>query len=143
MGLPTGGFADVDTGFEPLPAGIYTAEVAKGEVKEAGENAKNPGSQYIAWEFTITDEEYTNRKAWLNTSLVPKAKPLLKQFLIGVGYTDEELNDDGFEIEVEEIVGRACRLALSVGTNPRTQEPNNSVRRVLPFEEGDGAELPS
>lgn len=143
MGIPIpGGFADVQEGFEPIPAGTYAATVFEGEVKEAGPEAKHPGSQYIAWTFKIQEEPYVGRQAWLNSSLVDKALPMLKRFLKAVGYTDDQLNTPEFELDLDDVKGRECRIVLTVGTNPRTDEPNNSIKRVLPPGEGGETELP-
>lgn len=147
MPIPTGGFAGVDVGFQPLPQGVYTVEVTDGELRKAGEEAKNPNSEYIAWEFTVQEDddhgdEFEGRKVWTNSSLVEKARPALKEFLVGVGYTVEELDDPDFELDIEEIVGRRCKVMVTVGNNPKTKQPNNSVRRTLPLD-SDEAALPS
>ena len=79
MAIPIpGGFADVEDAFAPLPPGTYDAVVFKGELKEAGEQAKNPGSQYIAWEFNILNEGFEKRKAWMNTSLKSAGMGIVK-----------------------------------------------------------------
>jgi len=145
VGIPIeGGFSDVEDSFDVLPAGVYDAVVLDGEVREAGPNAKHPGAQYIAWTFRITEPEFENRRAWLNTSLVPEAKPMLKRFLKAAGYTDDELNGESFDLDISDVSGRDVRLVLSQGVNPNTQEPNNSVKRVLPagVTEGVGSDLP-
>ncbi len=139
--IPEGGVAGVKSGFDPMPNGVYEATVSDGDLRTAGEDAKNPGSQYIAWEFTITEEEYEGRKAWLNTSFVSAAKPMLRMFLEAVGYSESELDNEGFEIEIDEIIGRPLKVVLTKGVNPKTKEPNNSVRRVLPLSESE-ANLP-
>lgn len=139
MPIPTGGFAGVKAGYDPLPAGIYVAEVTDGEERTSGEDAKHPGATYIAWEFTIQDEEYEGRKAWLNTSFVEKARGLLKGFLLGVGYDEATLDSPEFEVDIDDIVGRQCKLVVSVGTNPKTKEANNSVKRVLPLDDENGS----
>lgn len=133
--IPDGGVAGVQSGFEPLPAGIYTAEVSAGELRQAGEDAKNPGSDYIAWELSITDEEYEGRKCWVNNSFVAAAKPMLRQFLEAVGYDEDALENPDFEIEIDDIIGRTLKVVLTKGVNPKTKEPNNSVRRVEPLSE--------
>lgn len=142
MGIPIdGGFADVEDTFKPLPEGVYSAKVAGGEVRVAGENAKYPGSKYIAWEFAILEEGYEKRKLWSNTSLRPEARVGLFRFLKALGIPEDDLKADTFEIGTEDeseevnderIIGAACRLVVEGGVNPRTDEPNNNVKRVLP-----------
>ena len=143
MAIPIpGGFANVEDAFAPLPAGTYDAVVFKGELRQAGPDAKNPGSDYIAWEFNILDEGYDRRKAWQNTSLVEKALPMLKRFLKVVGYTEDELNKDDFELDIDDVVGRKCRLVIVESINPNTDETTHSVKRVLPFGASAESELP-
>lgn len=143
MGIPIpGGFADVEDSFAVLPAGTYSAVVFKGEVKEAGEKAKHPGSQYIAWEFNITDEGYEKRKVWMNSSLVEAALPMLMRFLKAVGETEESLRNPEFELEIEKYIGTPVRVVVTEGINPNTEEPNNSVKRVMAADHVD-SELPS
>ena len=127
------GFGDVPD-YDIIPAGNYRAVVYKGEVRTAGEDAKHPKSQYIAWEFNILTEGYEKRKQWTNTSLVPEARGLLKRFLKGVGYTDEELNTQGFTLDIDEIVGRECMLSVRV-TDSEQYGKQNKVQRVMPLGE--------
>jgi hypothetical protein len=145
MGIPIeGGFADVEeASFEPLPAGRYRVAIFSGEIRES-KSEKHAGSQYVAWTLNVLDDEYKNRKLWLNTSLVPEARGLLKSFLKGVGYSDDELNASDFEFDIEEIVGREAVARVTKGINPNTKEENNSVRQLLPVGVGseEDADLP-
>jgi hypothetical protein len=86
---------------DPLPSGKYHVKVTDGELKEAGENAKNPGSEYISWEFTVQDGEYEDRKVWSNTSLLPQARFALKGLLEAVG------QDAGGEVafDIDDLIG--------------------------------------
>jgi hypothetical protein len=134
MPLPTGGFDGVPIGFEPVPGGVYTVEITDATEGTAGEEAKYPGSTYVNWEFTIQDdEEYEGRRLWLNTSFVPSAKPKLKEFLIAVGKSEEELADPDFEVDPEEYIGSRVQVAVTKGINKRTKEENNSVRKCMPL----------
>jgi len=98
-------FSDVGSGsgiFEPLPGGKYHVKVTDGELKEAGPNAKNPGSQYINWEFTVQDGDYEDRKIWSNTSLLPQALFGLKGLLEAVGMdTNGEIDFD-----IDDLIGK-------------------------------------
>jgi len=111
-------------------------------MKEAGPNAKHPGSQYLAFTFNVTEDgEYQNRKLWHNVSLVPEARGMLKAFL-KVFYTEDELSQDEFDFEPETLVGQECVAVVRVGTNPNTNEPNNSVRRIEKMGEAEAEDLP-
>lgn len=145
--MPTpipGGFGDVPEGFQPMPNGVYDAIISDGDETVVGPDGKkeNVGKPMYKWEFTISDEEYEGRKAWLNTTVTEKALPILKSFLKAVGYTDEELNDENFVLDVDDVIGRSCKLVLVQGVNPKTKEKNNSVRRVLPVDFEDEAAVP-
>lgn len=143
MPLPLGKeFANVEDNFDVLPAGTYDAVVFSGTLKEAGPNAKHPGKQYVAWEFNITQEGFEKRKAWMNSSLVPEALPMFMRFLKAVGYDDAELRDPEFELDIQDVCGRPCKLVIVNGTNPATDEPNHSVKRVLPPSATTSSDLP-
>jgi hypothetical protein len=140
MPLPLGSFADVED-YEVIPAGQYHATVFKGDLKTAGSEAKHPGSEYISWEFNIQEPGYEKRKQWMNTSLVPEARSLLKRFLKGVGYTDEEMNQPDFSIEIEDVCGREVMLQVSVSESEQYGK-QNKVKRVFPVSEAVDSELP-
>lgn len=58
--------------FEPLPEGVYHAEI-----KEAVfEQTSNPPQ--VKWTFVITDDDYKNRRVWLNHRLNEKGMPFFK-----------------------------------------------------------------
>ena len=91
------------SGFEPIPGGQYLLAVTDAEVKESGENAKNPGSLYIAWEFTVQDGEYENRKLWTNTSLLPQALFGLKGLIAACPKTGLDPNG---ALDLEDIIAK-------------------------------------
>jgi hypothetical protein len=70
---------------DPVPSGWYHVKVTDGEVRESGPTAKNPGAEYINWEFTIQDGENEGRKGWTNASLLPHALFTLKSVLGACG----------------------------------------------------------
>lgn len=142
MPIPVaGGLGDVQSGFTPLPAGTYDVEVLDASEETAGPDAKNPGTPYLKLEFQVTDEEYSGRKVWLNASFSEKARGILKGTLLGLGFTEEELASPDLEIDPEELIGRTAKAVVSEGTNPKTKERNNSVKRLLPMSETE-TELP-
>jgi hypothetical protein len=76
--------------FTPVPTAKYLLRVTDGEVREAGENAKHPGSEYVNWELTIQEGEFEGRRFWTNTSFVPDALFRVVQLLEGADcYTDD------------------------------------------------------
>ena len=135
---------DVEDAFKPMPAGIYEAEVASITRTKSGPNSKKyPNTPMLKFEFNITEEPFENRKAWTNVMLVADSLGILKRYLKNLGWSDEELSGELNLPELcEEAEGRACRLQLTVGVNPNTKEPNNSVKSVLSATEGS-SDLPS
>ncbi len=113
--------------FELMPSGRYNAVVFDYEIKEAGENSKNPGSQYISWKFNITDEPYDRRKVWSVTSLADSegAKKGLFGFLRAVGQAPQP--GESFDLEPDDIVGTPVSLVIAEDTH------NNKKKNVVRF----------
>jgi hypothetical protein len=125
-------FTGVSTGFEAIPAGKYHVKVTNGEMKESGPSSKNPGAQYVAWELTVQSGDFTGRKLFLNTSLLPKALFGLKGLLAAVGHIDKE--DQGeIDFEIEDVVGSDC--VARVGVRKYEGEDRNDVKGVEPWDE--------
>ena len=53
------------TGFEPIPAGYYSAHMTNSDKREA----KTGGGWYLWFEFEIREGKYANRKVWTNLNL--------------------------------------------------------------------------
>lgn len=125
-----------DAGFDPLPNGRYHVKITDYEYREAGPEAKNPGSPYINWELTVQAEPYDGRRLWLNTSLLPQALFGIKGLLIATGlYTEEQLNSDEFDLDPDEVLGADVK-AVVVKTTYQG-EPTNNVKRIRPLSEED------
>lgn len=124
-------FTDVETGgFDPIPNGTYLAKVTDAEIRESGPAAKNPGAQYINWEFTIQEGEHQGRRQWLNTSLLPQALFGLKGLLAATGkYTQEQI-DAELDFELEDVFGSDVKIVVS--TREYDGEKRNEVKRVKP-----------
>lgn len=126
-------FADVEDGFKPIPAGTYRARVTDGELRESGPNSKNPGSEYINWEFTISHGDFEGRKQWLNTSLLPHALFGLKGLIAATGkFTDEELASDDFDFDINELLEGNPEVMIVVNQSEYEGETRNNVKRVKP-----------
>jgi hypothetical protein len=54
--------------FEPLPIGKFPCFITDGEVRFST-SEKNNGKPYYAFEFTVSDGKYENRKLWCNAML--------------------------------------------------------------------------
>jgi len=130
----------IDSGFDLIPSGKYPARITDGEVREAGPNAKYPGSEYINWEFTLTEDagEYAGRKQWTNTSLRPEALFGLKALLESSGlWNKEELNAPDFDFDIDELFGEEVTLVVAV--TQYQGEDQNTVKRIRPAGQATGS----
>jgi hypothetical protein len=127
--MPRVNLTDVESGgFDPIPAGSYQAKVTDGEIRESGPNAKNPGAEYINWEFTIQGGEFDGRKQWQNTSLLPQALFSVKGLLEATGrFTADQLNGD-LDFEIEDVLG--ADVTIVVRQREWDNETRNEVKRV-------------
>lgn len=121
--------ADVEeksAGFEALPAGIYEAVIEGTEFKTSAN-----GNPMIAWQFTITEAPYTNRRIFTHTVLNnPTGVSILKKILVRVlpdqdltGFKPASFCDNGVAI------GMPCRLKLKIKVYKG--ERRNEVSEVL------------
>ncbi len=139
-------------GFDPVPAGRYVLNVFDGEVRESGKEAKHPGSQYIAWEFTIASGDFEGRHVWSNTIIdhgdcpcdngetFMKGLFALKGLLAATGkWSPEQLDADEFDFEVDDLAGATVGASLTVRKSEEYGDSNNIKR----FRSLDDAELAS
>jgi len=117
---------------EPVPAGKYLVTCTDGEIKESGPQAKNPGSQYINWEFTIEDEGYEGRKLWSNTTLLPHALFSIKQLLEAVGMdTSGELDFDLDDVIGKKLILRVTKKPARTLDDGREVDESNEVKSFI------------
>lgn len=127
---------EAGAGYEPIPAGRYNARITDGEVKEAGPNAKNPGAEYIHFEFTLTDGEYEGRKVWTNAMLTGKGTFRINEILKCTDIDLSNPEDVDFDIE-DDIIGTECRIRVKVKPETDEYDASNEVTKVMPLGEGD------
>lgn len=119
-------FSGVETkNFDAIPAGSYKAKVTNYEVRESGPNAKNPGAQYINWEFTIQEGEYEGRKQWTNTSLLPQALFALKDMLAATGKFEV---DGELDFDPDDVVGADLVIVVKRKKND-DDEYTNEIKK--------------
>jgi hypothetical protein len=139
MGIPVSFEGIEQKSFDPLPVGRYPAKVSGVTYNESSQRSDEP---YIAWEFTVSEGEYANRKAFLNSSLQAAneaegkkdARWATMRILSALGFTDEEIKSKEWDFEDPEIVDslmdRDC--VVSIGHQKYEGETRQRVRRVLP-----------
>jgi hypothetical protein len=121
----------VSTGFEPLPAGKYLVKVA-----EAKEGVSNAGQPKVEMTFkVVAPAQYRGRNIWAHLSLQEKALFKFKGMLLALGFTKEDLDRDGIEIDLKELKG------LEMGVKVKEREWNNQktaeITQFLPAEDAD------
>ncbi len=140
------GFGDAKEGFDPLPAGKYLVEVTDSEEVETGPDSKTTreyGPQpMIKLELQCQEEEYEGRRLWTNLVFSPKSLGMSKAALRALNYKVEELESADLVIDADELVGLRALAVVTQGKNPKTQEDNNSVKRLLPLDSEVDSELP-
>ena len=100
--------SDVGEGFDPIPAGVYPVVVSS--LRQSEEDGPS-GYPYIIVEMTVADGEFENRKLWTNLSMSPKAAFKVKEFLLAVGVSEEDLGGE-FEFDPDEYEGATADVAV-------------------------------
>lgn len=104
--------------FSPIPNGKYLVAVTEMELKECGEDSKNPGKPYYNMEFTVQEGDYADRTLFTNAMLFPGALYTIVQFLKsqGVQFNGTNFQVDGYEQNVipdmEWFEGRTCVVTV-------------------------------
>lgn len=131
------------SGFEPVPAGSYNANVYEVELSEADGSKKMPqGTPMVKVQFRIQDEGYINRVVF-NTYPLPapgtyeNAERYLGtfvNFLVGVGEDEAKIKKSGFKLDaLKDLEGRPCVIRVKIGkTTEEYPDPQNQVVGVKP-----------
>jgi hypothetical protein len=130
-------------GFDPVPAGTYDATVFSVEAIEA----ENPdgrlpmGTPGINVQFKIDGGPHDNRRVW-NRYWMPsgeydedkrkKTLGMLARFLMAIGYPEEQVTGGGFNLDIEDMVNRDCKVTVKVDR----EYNNNKVTNVKPRDAG-------
>jgi hypothetical protein len=129
-------FTDVEVrNFDPIPTGKYHVKITDAEIKQSGPASKNPGSDYINFEYTVQEGDYNNRKVFGMASLLPHALFSIKGILQAVGYDAE----GEMEFELDDLIGKD--LIVKVNKRPartlddgREVDESNEVKSYYPID---------
>ena len=99
-------FSDVED-FELLDAGVYDAVVEDIEERES----QSSDYPYLNWTLVVAGEENDGRKLWFMTSLSPKALWKLKETLLSLGMSEEDVEDD-FDFDPQDFIGMDVRATV-------------------------------
>jgi hypothetical protein len=96
--------------FEAMPVGPYPIVVEETEIRDGKE------FPYINWTLKVDTGENAGRKLWMTTSLDPNSTWSLKNSLKALGETSPDLNEDTFEIDPDDYLGRRAIANVSQET---------------------------
>jgi len=125
-------------GFDPLEPGRYNAEVVEitmDAVKNLSGEGKMPaGTPIVKCQFKITDEEYANRRVWVQYVIPPKdydkgkaskMKGMLARFFIALGVPEEEVLSKTFDPDFDDFIEVPC--VVSIGKEPKKDRQGNII----------------
>lgn len=139
-------------GFDAIPAGTYDAsvyEVTMGETK-GGADAKLPaGTPALNVQFKIDGGDYDNRRVFRKYIIAPEKlngkkyehkammDGMLAKFFIALGWDEDEVISDSFEPELEDLVGKECRVTVKyrAADDEKGYPAQNDVTAVRPRSE--------
>ena len=90
----------------PLPPGYYQAEVVQCEIKQS-----QSGNDYVSWGFSVTEGDYSGRKAWHNSSLLPQSLWSFKKTLVALGFPKEDLEGE-IQFDPAAVLTQPCTLVV-------------------------------
>lgn len=108
--------------YKPAPAGDYTVELTKFSWETAGANSKNPGSEYVKAQTTITDESSEDgtgvqgKTIFVNWSMLPQALWNFQQAAVAFGIDPSRVEGAGVDIDavLADMVGRKAIASVNV-----------------------------
>lgn len=117
-------FTNVQTlNMAPLPAGEYYVQVVACKPKTS-----STGKGMLEWQYRVVEGEYENRRVFQNTMMQPENLWKLKQNLIGLGFTEEDLGGN-IELNPDELIGLEC-FAIVTQRDYQGQMRNNVDRLI-------------
>ena len=108
----------------PIPDGTYEMSVVSVKPKTA-----STGSPMLEWVFEVESGNFTGRRVFSNTILLANSLWRTKDFLIALGFTDDELNGE-FELVPSELIG--LRAYAIVGSKMVSGTMRNEIIRLVP-----------
>ncbi len=139
--------ADAGEGFDPVPGGTYATTIDSGELRVTSSEgeAKHPGSEYVNWDFIVTQGDFEGRHIFTNTTVSHGDcdcgdEETFNKSLFGIAgllkaterYSEDQLASDDFELEVDDVIG--SDLALLVGISKSEEYGDqNTVKRYRPI----------
>jgi hypothetical protein len=124
--------------FELYPPDVYDVQLANIEQKTLEFNGEP--SEVLEFTFEFLDGEYQGKRindiaSWPANGLTPKTK--LRQWIEGM--TGKSLKDHAGEVDLNKLLGRKCRINVSVTKNSKNMDKNKITSILPPKAAGNGA----
>jgi Protein of unknown function (DUF669) len=103
----------------PLPAGEYYLQVVS-----CIQKMSSTGKAMLEWRYRVVGGQFENRQLFQNTMLQPENLWKLKQNLVGLGFTDDDLGGN-IQLEPSEMIGLECYAIVT------QREYNNQMRNEV------------
>lgn len=116
-----------DTGFDPVPPGMYTAQVVASEIKPT----KAGTGEYIKTEFKILDDgPYVGKRVWTNFNIVNPNEQAVK---IGQGQLKQLCKACGITelTDTQELHGVPLRIKVAIQEGTDGYDDQNVVKKYI------------
>lgn len=128
MSLPT---ITVQTGYDPIPTGEYTAELTTLRVVD---NPFDANKKQLEWTFTLRGGAHDGRTLRAYSSLSPSSKSKLVQWASALLQRNVAQVDETLDLNT--LIGRSCRIVVLCRPKPDgSGEMYNRVDSVLPIQQ--------
>jgi hypothetical protein len=128
-----------DGNFEVLPEGLYLLRMRGVEVKEVGNNGKEPklyGAPMWTWEFEIPEgQEHAGRRFWTNRILPMDNGYQHADFMLSKFVDPFTALGGTIDTDTDELVGKICKgyiVERVIEKGARAGERSNSLEDLVP-----------
>lgn len=119
--------------FDALKAGWYHCSVTDIQHGESSaESKKYPNCPMMNVEWTIQSGPHENRRFWRNYLLHPDFLGYLKGFFEAAGFSEEEIDAEGFDPDDDEILGKEMDVKVNRKKSNYTGDYENNVNGLAP-----------
>jgi len=112
----------------PVPRGEYHVKITDIELRECGENSKNPGSPYWGIEFTVQEGVHAERKLWSNCMLFSPALYTFAQLMKALDYNISA--GDFLVPDAEDLIGRDVVVRVIIKPQDGDYDERNEVKGI-------------
>lgn len=132
--MPVLNLSNTKSEYENLPEGRYTVSVVEAEEKVGNDS----GKPYLWLQLAVTgdDDNYANRRLFVNMTYDEEKAFMLVQFLKAIGYTDDELQEVSIDENfLKEIIGQEIGVQVKIDPARGEYAAKNSIKKIFPVGE--------